>query len=311
VLILGAVLGTLSPNGQEAGPFSPMEHAILPETVPRSARNSAFAWYNVFAFLPAALGSLAAGVWLEAARRLGMDDLAAYRRMFWAYGVAGVLLTVLYSQLSRSRRSGEGAPRAEGPIARGGLERSRRVVLELAALQGLDALAGGFIIQGLLAYWFHLRFGVGAEALGPLFFGTSLLSALSFLAASRVADRVGLLNTMVFTHLPSNVLLLAVPLMPTFPLAAAVLLVRHLLSQMDVPARQAYTMALVAPEERPAAAGITSSVRALAQSVAPALSGSAMVTAATGLPFFLAGGLKIVYDLSLYARFRKVPLRND
>ncbi len=225
--------------------------------------------------------------------------------------MAGVLLTVLYSQLSRSRRSGEGAPRAEGPIARGGLERSRRVVLELAALQGLDALAGGFILQGLLAYWFHLRFGVGAEALGPLFFGTSLLSALSFLAASRVADRVGLLNTMVFTHLPSNVLLLAVPLMPTFPLAAAVLLVRHLLSQMDVPARQAYTMALVAPEERPAAAGITSSVRALAQSVAPALSGSAMVTAATGLPFFLAGGLKIVYDLSLYARFRKVPLRND
>jgi MFS family permease len=308
VLILGAVLGTLSPNGQEAGPFSPMEQAILPDTVPLSARNRAFAWYNVFAFLPAALGSLAAGIWLGAARLMGLDDLAAYHRMFWAYSAAGVLLALLYSRLWRSRRGL--APGAEG-IARGGLHRSRRVVLELSALQGLDALAGGFIIQSLLAYWFHLRFGVGAESLGPLFFGTSLLSALSFLAASRVADRVGLLNTMVFTHLPSNVLLLAVPFMPTFPLAAAVLLARHVLSQMDVPARQAYTVALVAPEERPAAAGFTSSVRALAQSVAPALSGSAMVTAATGLPFFLAGGLKIVYDLGLYARFRKVPLRND
>jgi MFS family permease len=311
VLILGAVLGTLSPNGQEAGPFSPMEQAILPDTVPLSVRNRAFGWYNVFGFLPAALGSLAAGIWLETARLRGLDEVAAYRSMLWAYSATGVLLLLLYARLSSRRGTGGAAPRAEGPIARGGLHRSRRVVLELSALQGLDALAGGFIIQSLLAYWFHLRFGVGAEALGPLFFGTNLLSALSFLAASKLADRVGLLNTMVFTHLPSNVLLLAVPFMPTFPLAAAVLLARHVLSQMDVPARQAYTVALVAPDERPAAAGLTSSVRALAQSVAPALSGSAMATAATGLPFFLAGGLKIAYDLGLYARFRKVPLRSD
>ena len=311
VLIAGAVLGTLSPNGQEAGPFSPMEQAMLPETVPPSLRNSAFAWYNVFAFLPAALGSLGAGIWLEAARLMGLDDLAAYRGMLWAYCAAGLLLALLYARLSGYRGNGGRALRAEGPKPRGGLHRSRRVVFELSALQGLDALAGGFIIQGLLAYWFHLRFGVGAEVLGPLFFGTSLLSALSFLAASRLSDRVGLLNTMVFTHLPSNLLLLAVPFMPTFPLAAAVLLARHVLSQMDVPARQAYTVALVAPEERPAAAGFTTSVRALAQSVAPALTGTAMATAATGLPFFLAGGLKIAYDLGLYARFRKVSLRND
>ena len=311
VLILGAVLGTLSPNGQEAGPFSPMEQAILPDTVPLSVRNRAFSWYNVFGFLPAALGALAAGIWLETARLRGLDDLAAYRGMLWAYSAAGVLLALLYARLSNLRGNGGVALPAEGRVARGGLHRSRRVVLELSALQGLDALAGGFIIQSLLAYWFHLRFGVGAEALGPLFFGTNLLSALSFLAASRLADRLGLLNTMVFTHLPSNVLLLAVPFMPTFPSAAAVLLARHVLSQMDVPARQAYTVALVAPDERPAAAGFTTSVRALAQSIAPALSGTAMATAATGLPFFLAGGLKIVYDLCLYARFRKVPLRSD
>ena len=184
-------------------------------------------------------------------------------------------------------------------------------MLHLAALQSLDAFAGGFIMQSLLAYWFHVRFGVGPELLGPLFFGTNLLSALSFLVASRVADRVGLLKTMVFTHLPSNVLLLAIPFMPTFALAALVLLARHVLSQMDVPTRQAYTMILVSPDERPAAAGVTSSARALAQSVAPFLSGLALATAGTGLPFFCAGGLKIVYDLALYARFRSVPLRES
>jgi MFS family permease len=161
-----------------------------------------------------------------------------------------------------------------------------------------------------LAYWFHVRFHVGAELLGPLFFGTNLLSALSFLAASRVADRVGLLNTMVFTHLPSNLLLLIVPLMPSFRSAALVLLARHMLSQMDVPTRQAYTMGLVLPSERPATAGLTAGSRALAQSLAPALSGVAMATAVMGTPFFVAGGLKIVYDLTLYARFRGVPLRS-
>jgi len=181
-------------------------------------------------------------------------------------------------------------------------------VLQLAGLQAVDALAGGFIMQSLLAYWFHVRFGAGQEALGALFFGTSLLSALSFLVAARVAERVGLLNTMVFTHLPSNVLLLAVPFMPSFGAAAAVLLARHVLSQMDVPTRQAYTVALVAPEERPAAAGLTASSRALAQACAPLVSGLTMAAAATPLPFLLAGGLKIVYDLSLFLRFRAVPL---
>ncbi len=311
VLIAGAVLGTLSPNGLEAGPFSPMEQAMLPDTVPASARTWAFGWYNVFGFLPAALGSLAAGGWLRAARVLGLDDLAAYRCMLWAYAVAGIVLALLYAQLARSRRSGALEPRVAPAISSGGLHRSRRIVLELSALQGLDALAGGFIMQSLLAYWFHVRFGVGAAMLGVLFFGTNLLSAVSFLAASRVADRFGLLNTMVFTHLPSNVLLLLVPLMPSFPLAAAVLLARHILSQMDVPTRQAYTMALVAPEERPAAAGFTTSVRAIAQSCAPALSGLALRTAGSGIPFAIAGGLKILYDLSLYARFRRVPLTSE
>ena len=309
LLLLGAVLGTLSPNGQEAGPFTAMEQALLPGTVRAGSKTRVFGWYNVFGYLPAALGALAAGLGLGAAIARGIDELSAYRAMLWVYALGGLVLTVICLQLES-----RAAPRASAsarPLDAIGLGRSRGVVLQLAGLQAVDALAGGFIIQSLLAYWFHLRFGVGPEAIGALFFGTNLLSAVSFLAATRVADRFGLLNTMVFTHLPSNVLLLLVPFMPTFTSAAVVLLLRHVLSQMDLPTRQAYTMALVAPEERPAAAGLTGSVRALAQACAPFIAGASMAVTATGLPFFLCGGLKIVYDLALFFRFRGVPLPED
>jgi MFS family permease len=295
------VLGVLSPGGLDAGPFAVVELALLPDTVSPDRRTRAFAWYNLVAFLPSALGALAAGAWLGAAPRLGMPPAAAHRFLYVVYAAGGLLLAAGYMTLARR-------PRPTSEAARPSLHRSRRVVVQLSGLQALDALAGGFIVQGLLVYWFHLRFGLGAELLGTLFFGTNLLSALSFLVAARVAERVGLLNTMVFSHLPSNVLLLLVPLAPSFPLAAGLLLLRHLLSQMDVPTRQAYTMALVDADERPAAAGFTTAARGLAQAVAPALSGFAMATAATGLPFFLAGGLKIVYDLALYVRFRGVAL---
>jgi MFS family permease len=307
LLLLGAVLGTLSPNGQEAGPFAPMEQALLPRAVRSGPAVRVFGWYNVCGFLPAAMGAGAGGAALGWALRRGVDEAQAYRAMLLAYATAGLVLTLLYARLARLARArdpevGPGRP------GRLGLGRSRGPVLQLAGLSALDALAGGFIMQSLIAYWFHVRFGAGPEALGALFFGTSLLSALSFLVATRVAERVGLLNTMVFTHLPSNVLLLAVPFMPSFGAAAAVLLARHVLSQMDVPTRQAYTMALVTPEERPAAAGLTASARALAQACAPLVSGLSMAAVATPLPFLLAGGLKIVYDLSLFFRFRSLPL---
>ena len=306
-LLVGAVLGTLSPNGQEAGPFAPMEQALLARLAGSGSAVRLFGWYNVFAFFPAAAGAGLAGAAHGWAVRSGLEAVKAEQGMLLAYAAAGLVLAALYTRLARL----EPARRVEAtpvPARRFGLARSRKVVLPLAGLQAVDAFAGGFIMQSLLAYWFHLRFGVGAEALGALFFGTSLLSALSFLVATRVAERVGLLNTMVFTHLPSNVLLLLVPFMPTFTAAAAVLLARHLLSQMDVPTRQAYTMALVAPDERPAAAGFTAGARALAQAAAPLASGVAMATVATPVPFLLAGGLKIVYDLGLFFRFRRVPL---
>ncbi|MBI3910924.1 MAG: MFS transporter [Armatimonadetes bacterium] len=306
VLIVAVVIGTLSPGGQEAGPFSPLEQAALPETVRSEARTRAFAWYNIAGFLPAALGALAAGLWLTAARALGIPESAAYRGLLWLYAASGAVLSLLYTRLSPAVEAREQPSEARPALL--GLHRSRAVVFQLAGLQAVDALAGGFVVQSLLVYWFHLRYGVGPEVLGPLFFGTNLLSAASFLVAARAAERIGLLNTMVFTHLPSNVLLALVPLMPGLPLAAATLLARHLLSQMDVPTRQAYAMALVTPDERSAAAGFTTSARALAQAAAPVFSGFALATTATGLPFFLAGGLKIVYDLTLYFRFRRVPL---
>jgi MFS family permease len=310
LLLAGAVFGTLSPTGQEAGPFTAMEQALLPATVRSGSTTRMFGWYNVFGFLPAGLGALVSGLSMQWALGRGFDEVHAYRAMFGAYALMGVGLTAIFSVMNRSRSFepiGRGLPRA-GAF---GLHQSRGIVFKLASLQGLDALAGGFTMQSLLVYWFHLRFQANPEAVGLLFFGTNLLSAASFLLATRIADRFGLLNTMVFTHLPSNVLLLMVPLMPTFPLAAVFLLMRHLLSQMDVPTRQAYTMALVAPEERPAAAGFTGSVRALAQACAPLVSGVAMATAATGAPFFLSGGLKIVYDLALFFTFRRVEIPSE
>jgi MFS family permease len=304
-LLLGAVLGTLSPNGQEAGPFAPMEQALLPGAAGSRPMVRVFGWYNVVSFLPAAAGAAAAGTVLGWAARRGIGELVTQRAMLVAYAVAGVVLTLLYLLLVRRNPEASAPAASLGSL---GLGRSRREVLRLARLQALDSFAGGFIMQSLLAYWFHLRFGVGPAALGALFFGTNLLSALSFLAAARVAEKIGLLNTMVFTHLPSNVLLMIVPFMPTFEAAAVVLLARHVLSQMDVPTRQAFTVALVAPEERPAAAGLTTSARALAQALAPFVSGLTMAVAATPAPFLLAGGLKIVYDLRLYFSFRSLPL---
>ena len=188
-----------------------------------------------------------------------------------------------------------------------GLHRSRGIVLKLCSLFGLDAFAGGFVIQSIVAYWFHVRFGVDPATLGGIFFGANILAGISALAAARVAARIGLVNTMVFTHLPSNILLLLVPLMPNLPWAIGVFLLRFSISQMDVPARQSYTMAVVAPDERSAAAGVTGITRTIGASLSPALAGSLISNPAlVGTPFFVAGGLKVIYDLLLYRSFRAV-----
>jgi sugar phosphate permease len=187
-----------------------------------------------------------------------------------------------------------------------GVQRSRSIVAKLAGLFALDAFAGGFIVQSIVAYWFYLRYQTDLNVLGGIFFGTNFLAALSFLAAPGIARRFGLLNAMVFTHLPSNILLLAVPFMPSLELAIVILLLRNLLSQLDVPTRQSYTMAIVEPGERSASAGILSVARNVGAAIAPSFAGAILAVPSVGLPFILAGGLKIIYDLWIFAVFRKV-----
>jgi MFS family permease len=236
------------------------------------------------------------------------------------YGLLGLVLALLFSRLSataevaagvQGRRGAEEkiAPlplRPSAPPLHFGLHRSRQVVLKLSALFALDAFAGGLIVQSLIAYWFHVRFGVEPGILGAIFFGANVLAGLSALAAARIAARFGLINTMVWTHIPSNILLMLVPLMPNLPMAIMVLLVRSSISQMDVPTRQSYTMAVVDPDERSAAAGATTIVRTAASAIAPVLTGTLLGASLLNLPFFLAGGLKIIYDLLLYRNFRTI-----
>jgi MFS family permease len=298
LLALAAILGTISPSGKEVGPFLSVEQAILPQTTTDARRTEVFAAYNLVNSLATALGALVVAV----PALLGLTELRGYQLLIWGYAASAIVLLLLFARLSPAVEAGEQEAARPGL----GLRESRRTVARLAALFALDAFAGGFVVQGLLALWFYLRYGLDVSELGAIFFGTNLLAALSFLAAPALARRFGLLNTMVFTHLPSNVLLLLVPLMPSAELAVAVLLVRYLLSQLDVPTRQSYTMAIIPSAERAAAAGIFSVARNAAAAAAPAFAGLVLAVPTLGLPFVLAGTLKIAYDLSIFAVFRRV-----
>ncbi len=302
VLLVAATLGVLSPSGSEVGPFLPIEQASLTEVTPAERRTSIYAWYNLTGSVATAAGALVAGLAVGALRGAGWSDIDGYRVILLSYAAGGLVLIPIVRAVSPAVE----VPPADTSIARRfGLHKSRGVVGRLASLFALDAFAGGLIIQSLLAFWFHERFGLPAEVLGAIFFGANLLAAVSALAAARIAARIGLINTMVFTHLPSNVLLMLVPLMPTVELAIAVLLARFSISQMDVPTRQSYTMAVVEPDERSAAAGVTGIARTTGAALSPLI--AAPLFAVPGLaavPFFLAGGLKIVYDLALWRAFR-------
>jgi predicted MFS family arabinose efflux permease len=224
--------------------------------------------------------------------------------------VVGLLLALLFTRLSPAAEapaveSNPGSP--SRPPSRFGLHRSRGVVFKLSALFALDSFAGGLIVQSIVAYWFYVRFGVEPAVLGSIFFGANILAGISALSAAWVSARIGLINTMVVTHIPSNIFLMLVPLMPTLPLAIAVLLLRFSISQMDVPTRQSYVMAVVSPDERSAASGITGVARTTGASLSPVLTGLLLANPVLfSVPFFLAGGLKIVYDLALYRSFRAV-----
>lgn len=266
VLTVAAIIGTISPSGAEVGPAGAMEQAALPQTVPATQRTAVFAWYNLAGSIATAGGSLVGGVLATLLQRAGSTPIASYRVIIVGYALLGGVLALLFTRLSPAveppRRAYPAASSPPGSSFDGnrslfGLHRSRVIVLRLSALFMLDAFAGGLVVQSLLAYWFNLRFGADPAILGAIFFGANLFAGLSALAAARVAAKIGLLNTMVWTHIPSNVLLMLVPLMPTLPLAIAVLLARFSISQMDVPTRQSYIMAVVDPDERSAATGVT------------------------------------------------------
>ena len=301
VLVLAATFGVISPSGNEVGPFLAIEQAALAQVLPPERRTSVFAWYNLTGSFATALGALAGGWTAQGLQSWGLAPGASYRVLILAYAVMGGGLALLFARLSRAV---EAAPSAGG-LGRLGLHASKGVVLRLSALFSLDAFAGGFVIQSVIAYWFHLRFGVAPGVLGSIFFGANLLAGLSALYAARLARRIGLIRTMVYTHIPSNVLLILVPLMPNLPLAIGVLLLRFSISQMDVPTRQAYTMQVVAPDERSAAAGITGIARTTGAALAPVLAGPLLaLPALAGAPFLIAGSLKILYDLLLYRSFQ-------
>ncbi|HXW01663.1 MAG TPA: MFS transporter [Anaerolineae bacterium] len=307
-LTLAAIVGTISPSGAEVGPFLSIEQAILPQTAPNQHRTQIFAWYNLTGSFSTALGALAGGGLAQTLQQLGYTPLTSYQMIVIGYGLLGIVLAALFARLSPAVEVEKQAslllPHAPVPLLHFGLHRSRPIVLKLSALFMLDAFAGGLVVQSLIAYWLHLRFGVEPAGLGAILFGANILAGLSALAAARVAGRIGLINTMVWTHIPSNVLLMLVPLMPNLSLAIAVLLARFSISQMDVPTRQSYTMAVVEPDERSAAAGVTTIARTAAVAAAPVLTGALLGASLFSLPFFLAGSLKIIYDLLLYRSFR-------
>lgn len=307
LLILAGAIGVISPTGNEVGPFLAVEQAALAQTIPDSRRTSTFAWYNLVGYVATATGALGAGLLSQLLLDRGVTAVDAYRAIVIGYAVIGLVLIVGFWRLGPEIEAPPREADTDGIRRRLGLGRSRRVVLKLSFLFSIDAFGGGFIPQSLMAYWFHLQYGVEPAILGAIFFGANLLAAASSLLAAPIASRIGLINTMVFTHLPSNVLLILVPLMPNLELAVAVLLLRFTLSQMDVPTRQSYVIAVVDPDERSAAAGVTGIARTTGAAISPAISSVLVASAGyAAVPFYLAGGLKILYDLLLYREFRSV-----
>ena len=307
-LLIAGTIGVISPSGNEVGPFLPIEQAALSHVIPGQTRTAVFAWYTLAGSLATAVGSLGGGMLSHVLQRTTMTPLGSYRAIVFLYAALGVVLVVLFMRLSSAA---EASSPGEGPSFLG-LGHSRNVVLKLSGLFALDSFAGGFVVQSFAAYWFYLRFGVNPGTLGAIFFGANVLAGVSALLASRLAARFGLVRTMVFTHLPSNVLLILVPLMPTLPLAILVLFARFSISQMDVPTRQSYTMAMVRPEERSAAAGVTGVARTTGAAIAPLFAGLLFARPSLiSVPFFIAGTLKIVYDLLLYRGFVAVPPKEE
>lgn len=304
LLTLAAIIGVISPNDKEIGPFLAVEQAGLTQLIPDQSRTKLFAWYNLGGSFSSALGALGGGWLAQFLQSSGWSAFEAYRFILIGYALGGLLLMILFLGVSPAIEAAKTQNQNKKVL---GLHRSRNVVFKLSALFSLDAFAGGLIVQSFMAYWFHVQFGADTGVLGSIFFGANILAGVSALLAVKLAEKFGLINTMVFTHIPSNILLILVPLMPTLPLAIGVLLLRFSISQMDVPTRQSYTVAVVDPDERSAAAGVTAIARSVGAALSPSLTGILFsIPFLFSAPFFFSGGLKIVYDLLLFREFRSI-----
>ena len=304
LLVLAAILGVISPADKDIGPFLSVEQASLSHLISNEERTQLFAWYNLAGSFASAAGALAGGWLAQNLINVGHPRVDAYFVIIAGYAVGGIILFLLFINLSPHIEATKQTDEIKRVL---GLHQSRSVVFKLSSLFALDAFAGGLLVQSFLAYWFHIKFGVETGILGSIFFGANILAGVSALLAVRIAKRFGLINTMVFTHIPSSILLMMIPWMPTLWLAVVLLFLRFSISQMDVPTRQSYTMAVVAPDERSAASGVTAIARSVGSAVSPALTGLFFsIPTLFNLPFFLCGGLKIIYDLLLFREFRAV-----
>jgi MFS family permease len=296
-VLLVAFVGTINPQAGDAGILVPLEHAMLARSVADDDRTRAFARYSLTGALATAAGSLMAAT-PDLLVAVGFGRLASFEAMFYGYAALGLLGAMLYRRLPHAQAEQKGASTPLGP--------SRRTVYKLAALFSLDSFAGGLVVQSLLALWLFQRFDLSLSAASLFFFWTSVLTAFSYPIAARLAGRIGLINTMVFTHIPSSIFLILAAISPDLIVTLGLLLMRSALAQMDVPARSSYVMAVVTPAERTAAASVTAVPRSLASSLGPALAGMLLATPFSGLPLIACGALKITYDLALLYAFRHV-----
>ena len=310
-LVIAATIGVISPSGSEVGPFLAIEQATLSQIISDKDRTKIFAWYHVAGFCATALGAFCSGILIDALQKIGWGTIASLQMVIVGYALSGFILWFLFARLSAQVEAPTFKENSQKVFnlftQKFGLVHSQKIVGRLSLLFAIDSFAGGFILQSIVAYWFHIRFGVEPIMLGAIFLGANFFSAISGLAAAKIAERIGLINTMVFTHLPSNILLIFVPLMPDLTSAIAVFFLRCSISQMDVPVRQSYTMAVVKPEERSAAGGITNIARTLGTALAPVFVSKLLASATTlNIIFFIAGGGKIIYDGLVYFAFRSL-----
>jgi MFS family permease len=311
LLILAAFMGTINVTGSETGAFLTIEQAIIPQTIKdKKKMNTIFALYNMVGTL-----AMSAGILLSALPSLlqeqfyGLGQVESFKILFSLYSILGLFVIIIYIMLSRDIEVNQKVKRA---VKQSLSPRTKQIVAKLSTLFAVDSFAGGFVIQSVVSLWFFTKFGADLAVLSYIFSAANILTALSYIIAAKIADRIGLVNTMVFTHLPSNILLILVAFAPSLQLAVILYLIRMSLSQMDVPTRQSYIVAIVSEEERTAASGLTNVSRNIAQTVSPSLFGYIFQSSLSfAAPFVLGGIIKIIYDLALYFNFRNIKPKDE